>query len=410
MRNLVHILLLLGLVLQSSCANLQPNNAAAPQTVYANGRLTINNNLDNLNSQIKIKSTNLTIKPVMDEYPSLSVSPDDLTLTLVAEIAPPVINGKVLQANCIRLWADFAYVGYNCQGAEHLGAVDVIHLKNRLAPELRSRIIFNDTDINGIDGDNQHIYCAESRDDVFGNSAQVEVINLNGGKIEEGDTHQIPMISYAGTCAYNHQNALLFTSGNQGGLYAFDQQTYTQKSFINVDDARWIESQGNTVAVIQGTPGRVSLFNFTGTTFQYQKTYSFNGANVPEAKSNAQIVGDHIFIAAGRGGVQVHQLVSGTKVTDIPLPEASLDPDIVTNEVTIDGDLIFIANGGAGVYVAKANDDIEDIALGSPMNFTMIGQLQLAGLGSVNHMVYDKNFLFVATGTGGFKVIQVTSK
>jgi hypothetical protein len=121
-------------------------------------------------------------------------------------------------------------------------------------------------------------------------------------------------------------------------------------------------------------------------------------------------VGDHIFIAAGSGGVQVHTLATGTKKAEIPLPSTTLNASVVvSNAVAVDNDLVFISNGEAGVYVAQAAKPIQSIKAADTLSLTMVGKLKFADLQSVNHVIYKGNYLFIAAGLGGLKIVYVTN-
>ena len=82
---------------------------------------------------------------------------------------------------------------------------------------------------------------------------------------------------------------------------------------------------------------------------------------------------------------------------------------VVTNAVAVDGDLMFISNGEAGVYVATSELDFEDHDCDESPEITMLGQLQFGDLESVNHVEYENDYLFVAAGLGGVKVVEVVA-
>ena len=312
-----------------------------------------------------------------------------------------------MQATAITIKENKAYVSYNLQGEAFGGAFDVIDISDPEEPILRNRVIFNDTDINSVTYGNNYIYLSEAVNSPEGAIAQIEILQMTNNLISIiTNSSKIKLNGYAANCVYFGNSGLYATSGDNAGVYAFSSINFSELDYSELHDARWIDGNNNYLAVAAGTPGTIALFNFTNSKFSLANTYSFTGADIPNAKTTAKIVGDHIFIAAGTGGVQVHQLVSGTFVTEIPLPNTNLD-DVVTNAVGVNNDLVFISNGGAGVYVAQAQKKISNIRAGEPISLTMVGKLQLAAFASTNHIVYDEDHLIAATGLQGVKIIKV---
>lgn len=114
-------------------------------------------------------------------------------------------------------------------------------------------------------------------------------------------------------------------------------------------------------------------------------------------------------IAAGDGGVQLMNLADGRIVGSLPrLIVAGLDPArSVTNAVDGANRSLFISNGEAGVYVAQSSATLEEQTGSANITLTMLGQLRFANLQSVNHVAFDGEFLVVAVGLGGVKVVRV---
>jgi hypothetical protein len=140
-------------------------------------------------------------------------------------------------------------------------------------------------------------------------------------------------------------------------------------------------------------------------------TFSFPGADVPESKSTVEVAGGKAFVAAGPEGVQVVCLDNGQIVGSVPRPNPAsvgLDPSVVvTNAVTVQGDVMFISNGEAGVYAAAGAASFESSACTAPQSITVLGRLRFNNLESVNHVVYRDDALYIAAGLGGTKVVDV---
>jgi hypothetical protein len=80
----------------------------------------------------------------------------------------------------------------------------------------------------------------------------------------------------------------------------------------------------------------------------------------------------------------------------------------VTNAVAGAGQYIYISNGEAGVYVAKASQLLETDNGDAPITLTVLGQLKFSKLQSVNHVAFNGSTLVVASGTGGVRIVTVS--
>jgi hypothetical protein len=140
-------------------------------------------------------------------------------------------------------------------------------------------------------------------------------------------------------------------------------------------------------------------------------TFPFPGADIAESKSTVDLAGGKAFVAAGPGGVQILSTGSGTVVGAVPRPDPGslgLAPEVVvTNAVAVDDDLLFIANGEAGVYVAQGSQRFRDTGSETAPPITMLGRLHFGSLQSVNHVAFRDNYLMVAAGLGGLKVVKI---
>jgi hypothetical protein len=70
--------------------------------------------------------------------------------------------------------------------------------------------------------------------------------------------------------------------------------------------------------------------------------------------------------------------------------------DIVTNAVSVDNNLLFMANGAAGISIS----DVSDLA-----SIKSFGVLDLDG--SSNFVRNEEEFVFVATGFGGLQILKI---
>ncbi len=399
-------------------------DAMAPPADQSNDRIAIVNDAAALAARVTYYATDVPV-PIVSSgvgYPTLAASGPSLSvqspagvagafkLMLRAEVAPPSIDGQVLQATSVAIVGDKAVVSYNMRGEPYLGAIDVFDISNKNRPVLRSEALFRNTDVNSVSTYGGLVVAAEATGDSgFASPAAVEVMLLLGPYLVLNDSWRLPLTSYAGTSVVVSRQRAYATSGDGGALFAFDVYPQATVDTLALHDARWVAVDGGKVVVAQGTPGRIAVFDET--TLAPVGTFPFTGADIPESKSTVDLVGGKAFIAAGTGGVQVLSLSTGMVVGSVARPDPAalgLDPSVVvTNAAAADEDLLFISNGEAGIYVAQGSRDFKDTSGETTQQITMLGRLQFGSLQSVNHVAYRDKTLVIAAGLGGLKIVQV---
>ena len=388
----------------------------------ANDRLAITNTQFLLNTRVTYLSEPV---PILGEPIAGPISPaamaatvPPVSLTLIAEILPPIVEGETVQATSVSLdGGDKAIVSYNMRGAPRLGAIDYITKLTDSRPVLSSAALFADSDISAVTTDGSYVYAAVATDTGdFAFPAVFERIQLKNDKFTLEDSDRIPLTSFAGTSAMRSSGEIYATSGDEGGVFAFTKAKLEPLGEFPLHDARWVawDKDGKRMVVVQGTPGQISVFaegEFPGGSMNLLNTFPFPGADVPESKSTVDIAGGKAFIAAGPEGVQIVCLDDGQIVGSMPRPDpvtVGLDPAVVvTNAVAVDKDLMFISNGEAGVYVAQGSDEFKDSGCNAQQSITMLGNLRFDDLQSVNHVEYENDHLIIASGLGGVKVVRV---
>ena len=359
-----------------------------------------------------------TLAAARVEEPVTSQAVESIELTLVAEIFPPQVDGVVLQATSVALdGGDKGLVSYNTQGAQRTGAIDWITDFSSSRPRLRSQVVFNDTDVSAVATQGSVVYAAAATDDPSAAMpAVLDRIRLQNDRFTLRNARRAQMSSFAATSVIRVGNTVYATSGDGGEVVGYDNNDLQEEGAYALHDARWLawDKDGKRIVVAQGTPGQLSLFEeeeFSGGTMTLIDSFPFPGADVPESKTTVQVAGSQAYIAAGTAGVQIVCLDSGEVVGSVPRPDPAsvgLDPSVVvTNAVAVDKDLMFISNGEAGVYVATSAEDFKDYDCNTEPEITMLGQLQFGDLESVNHVEYENDYLFVAAGLGGVKVVAV---
>lgn len=389
----------------------------APEEVpgnQSNERITITNDEIELGGRVKyFEDVDIPIDSVGGGGLAKRAQLQGFSLKLVAEVLPPSIDGQLLQATSISMQGNTAIVSYNMRGAQYLGGIDVYNTTDSKKPRLKSEALFNDTDVNSVSFDEGTVYAAEATGSSgFPDPAVLEVIKMQNEKLVLEGNQCVPLTSFAGTGVVILGKTIYATSGDNGGLSVFDQNGLTMMTSVGLHDARWVDAAEGNVVVVQGTPGRISVFSEGG--LGLLGTYYFTGADISESKSTVEVVGGKAFVGAGSGGAQVLSVSTGTVVGTVERPDPAslgLDPSVVvTNAVAVDNDLMFISNGEAGVYVAQASKDFDKTGSEEQQQITLLGKLRFDDLQSVNHVAYKVKNLIIASGLGGLKIVEIELK
>ncbi len=385
----------------------------------SNDRITITNDRSTLGDRVIYTEEDVPVEADGSSQKSGAASSrkPSVTLTLVSQLSPPVVDGEVVQATSVdqKIFGD-ATVSYNMRGAPRLGAIDWITNMDSNNPELTSGATFNDADINAVVSDGKNIFTAMATNaPEFPFPSVMERLRISSNQLTLAGNERIPLTSYAATSVLPVGDTIYATSGNTGGVFAMAETDLSPLGEFPLHDARWVavDEDGGRLVVAQGTPGQISVFaegEFPNGSMTLLNTFPFPGADVPESKTTVEISGGKAFIAAGPEGVQIVCLDSGEIVGSVPRPDPEslgLDPTVVvTNAVTVDGDLMFVSNGEAGVYVAKARRQFANSGC-EQQDITVEGKLRFDDLQSANHVSYKGNKLLVAAGLGGVKIVRV---
>ena len=312
----------------------------------------------------------------------------DITLRLKGELAPPVVDGKTLQATSISERKDFFVVSYNFRGEEYGGAIDLLNDRLRM----KAQILFNDADISDIafSGDNLYFVGASSS---LEEPAFIERIRLKASEetfsLDNNERRSLGF--YVANSVTANNGDVYVTTGDDatrgGGLYKLDRDL-NRLSYKRQADARWVDVRSDKVYSTTGTDGEVFVWNKADMT--RERKFRHNGGIESESKMTIDVANNLVFVAGGREGLLVYDL-EGNFVTKYTFGSGA-----ITNAVTAHRGKVFISNGEAGIYVASYDPFLE-----------LLGRLDLEEGESVNHIALHDNFLYVASGLGGVKMIKV---
>ncbi|MFC1651519.1 hypothetical protein ACFL2X_08105 [Candidatus Latescibacterota bacterium] len=390
-----------------------------------NSRIIVNNNSGELDSRVVYKSEDIGVDTltIAQKIPTLSkiskktpnvvvpVSQDTLQITLVSEVAPPVHIGITLQATDIYIKGNKAYVSYNVAGETFLGGVDIFDITDEYHPKLISSALFTDTDVNGISVDGSDLFLASANETFgFGNYALLERIDLDGGLLSSKSTI-VDIPSWAATDVDITSQHVYVTSGADNGYISIlDKNTLAKIDSISVDDARGVNVDKNldNAVVVAGTPARLLVFQGSVS----PTVYNLEGATIPYSKSTVELHGDNALLALGDGGTQIVNVSNGNVIKNIPQPEVEglTSGETVTNAATVSDNILFMASGLAGIYIASISsknkfklDDVDD-----GKEIIVLGQFQFGDNESANHVTFENKTLFVASGLGGLKILKIS--
>ena len=373
--------------------------------------MLINNNLNTLNERISLTDNtpayifgDTAKKTIKSSKGTLSSS---VTIQLIARLSPPEYNGEVLQASHVRIVDHYAYVTYNTQGPRYLGGVDIVDISSPAEPKLVSSVIFINKETNkGKDVSSVDVkYSPSAKCNTFlwitgadetRDSAYAERYELNSSnQFESGQSVNFSLKGYVGTDVRFYNDKVYVTSGTGGGLTILDNQM-KEVSFMDMENARSVDVNKDFEIALGGNPGH--LYN-PGI---WDK--EIGGSTDPEAKSILRLYNKFALVALGEEGLKCYDLSSNipsTVISALPrptVPEGESPRDYVTNGVSVSNNgWVYIANGAGGMDIAKIDTDGQ---------LTWMGNVNLDA--SVNFVEANANYVFVARGVLGLKILKVT--
>jgi hypothetical protein len=368
--------------------------------------MTINNDASSLGARFTPRKERILLENAAGALLK-GAAYESFTMTLIAEIDPPQVNGAALQASSVSLKDGYAYISYNTAGEVYAGGVDVVRVNSGMDPEIVSSVVYDSADVHSLYYREGYLYLAESASEPEGSLAVVERMRVEEGKLQYQARERTFLNSFAVTSVTVQEDRVFATSGNTGGLHALSHETLEAGAAVEADDARWVDADDSRVVVVQGMPGRISVYDKTK--MALIGLWPFVGADIPGSKTTVRVVGGKALIAAGTGGVQLMNLETGKIVGSVAAPEIKGEnaSQTVANAADGAGDLIYASNGAAGVYAIEVSGTLEDATGDKDVGLTQLGKLAFKGLESVNHIAFDGNILVIATGRGGVKIISV---
>lgn len=363
-----------------------------------NGPISINSDSEALTARVKMDNAGV-IGLIDPTAPAgrIQETSSDLPLVLVSQVDAPQVGGQTLRATHVDIEGNYAYVSYNMEGDEYLGAVDIFDISNPYSPKITEQATFSDTDISALEYKNGKLYLAAAVD-IDQNSdvtapANLITVSVSGGRFTS-DFVYTSLPGFVATDVANTNTNTAVTSGNDGVIGLFDAAQAAGNS-TEMEDLRAVAFGSDKLAVLSGTSGVHILDpNSLSEVINIPLT-----ADVSGAKRTLDIDNGNLYVSEGANGAGIYKMTDGSLIKKLAIPIRPNDVaegEIVTNAVSVDNNLLFMANGAAGISISDVSD------LGAIKEF---GVLDLDG--SSNFVRNEEEFVFVATGFGGLQILKI---
>jgi hypothetical protein len=329
-------------------------------------------------------------------------------LTLVAEVAPPTVGGRVVQANDIEISGNRALVTFNFAGDPFAGAVQVIDFSRPTHPELESEVQYARADVNAIAMQGSHVFVGLAVDDPeLATPAVVQELKLTGSRGLETTDEWVHLPSWAVTDLAVHGDQLVAAVGaRDGGLVSMRRHDLTVTAFAPAADMRGVCLGGAGLMSVCGGPGRMLAHAMPS--LSLAKSTSVDGYAQEYAKGTIEWSSGRCYLGTGDGGLQVRD-DDGDMLAQLGNGEFSNHVATgVVNAVSVTNHLGFVAAGAAGVQVVRLGRyrcdgrEAEDNE-----GLRVLGELELEDGASCNMVRARNDLLVVAGGAGGVKLITM---
>ncbi|MCH7397481.1 hypothetical protein MM236_05755 [Belliella sp. DSM 107340] len=363
--------------------------------------ILVNSDSEQLSKRISIQNAGV-VNLLEPDSPNGRISEEEvpagkIPMILVAQAEGPTHNGKTLRATHVDIAGDYAFVSYNKEGEEFLGAIEIYNISEPTKPKITAQAIFTTADINALKYHEGRLHIAAAFDvdaeREINTAAQYLSVSVGNGQFTS-DFVKSDLEGFAGTgITYTSSHAAV-SSGNDGIVALFDA-SHNRIASTPISDLRDVAYGNNTLAALSGEEG-VVIMNPTNLNALSKINLD---KDTPNSKRTMDINGDLLFTSEGAKGAGIYRLPSGTLVEKITIasnPEGVEEGDIVTNAVSFDEGLLMMANGGAGVEVVEitANNTTETL-----------GIISLSG--SSNFVKLKGKHLFVASGSKGLQILEL---
>lgn len=390
---------LVSCLLISACSQGVSQLQASPPT---NAQVHINNNASSLASRLIRKHQPVLIKK--DGY-ATAAEADSVHLTLVAEVLPPTVGGKRVQATNVYEKDGLAYVSYDVAGDEYAGGVYILDVNDPQHPELLAEMTRDGSDFYSVTAKGDHLYLPGATQDAdFDSPAMLQTLELSpDGRSFAADLGRLGLPSYAATDVATSFNHVFVSTGDVGGgIVRIDGTTLQKTGFYPLFDARSVNMDyldaahdEGLLTVFRGQPGEMQIL---GSDLSLRKQIDLHtAANLPVSQSILDVEGHVAVVGGGNGGALAVDLDSGAVLDSFVPAHGLTNGASIGHAPGLGNNLVFTAEGEDGVGVSKLVDG----------RLQRLGSLAFDGPHSSNMVKNDCCVVFVANGQGGLSLLAI---
>ncbi len=404
-----YLLLLTTLfIIVSSCSDNNNDKQQVDQKKTIEEGITINNNSADLSSRVTAVNdlviiNNLPASTTKEGTEGIEI---DLTknyvFTLRAEVEAPKVKGEFVQSTHVKIVDDMAFVSYNTKGDKYSGGVELFDISDPTTPVLKSQALFTNVDVSSVEYYDGIIYLAgaldpESEGYVMGSPAILVTLELSNSKQIMSVSTLIDLPSYVATDVEVDEDYVYITSGSAGSLSILNRSDLSVAKDIVMEDVRSLSINTDNIYALSA---HEQIRSFTKNDFTELEKIQVQGPISDESKTEIDATDDYILAALNESGLDIRNLDGSLKERfNRPVTaEGGLDEDYVTNSVCLNEELLLIGNGAAGIYVGAMIPENDD-------DVTLLGSMEFGS--SVNFVESKGNYIFVAAGTGGLKILTI---
>ncbi len=336
----------------------------------------------------------------------------------VAEIPTLHLGGEILSATHVALSGELATISYHLRGDGAKGAVEVVNLSNPKKPKITGQIMFERADVNAVilqkipNGNKRKVWIAMSDN---ANGAVLGELMLKGKKFEQDYYRQVKLsknltggIAASANSIVEAGEYLYVTAGkSNGGVFCLRSSDLSLVGFKEFSNAKGVavDESGVHVAFLRTGPEASVLTDVAGSV-NFSTAYPLGEVshqNVQDSEGGKASISfgnqgsDRIYVATGKNGLKVINLTSGEE--QFATPPSMLDNGN-TNGISVDEYFSYVANGADGLAIFPHTTwDDPDI------DHCFFWDLN-EPTASANFVESDGDWIFVAKGEGGFKVLK----
>lgn len=336
----------------------------------------------------------------------------DETARYVGHVVSPIVDGITLSATDVKIVDNKAYVSYHTNdeafGSFPYGSIRVFNINNGVI-SLTSEANFNNCEFNALEINDNKVF-------AVGN-------NLDGGRMfaapintNTGITTNLSAIwstktpSLGGKSIAFNNNTLWLVGGATGGL--FKSELVGTNYDLSSSTTPFVTQNGGKYVAFKNNKQVFFAINNTGN--PYLRIANTDGSSPIEAtdtsitltnrdgKNTISVDENYIYVALSEQGVAKYSLVDGSLVSRfVPSTVRNASGSRVfpnnglSNAVTSDNCFVYVANGADGVIILDK------------ATFKHVGHFKTSLNHSTNFVYVKDNYLFVANGRDGLRVIKL---